>query len=768
MADLKDLAEQYGVLKDKLNAQDFEPNDSVIVSSLMHPQEAAGRASDWLQEKMRIASGRPYEENFTPDQQAQAGLDLAGLMQTGAMPFAPASSGGTLGMAIKAYHGSPHKFKEFDMSKIGTGEGAQAYGRGLYFAENPLVADDYLREFKSNKNKDATIYETNLKWPDENKEKSDPLNKKHFIDYKKDISKQSQYVQDALENARQKYNEQASPHRRFVASNFRRNGEDALKLYGEDALLEAGIPGVRYLDEGSRVPGKKTHNLVLFSDEYPEIIKRAGSLDELQEKYAQGGAVDKDSLQLNKPQRTPSHPNKSHIVKTMVDGKEKIIRFGEQGAETAGKPKEGESDRMTAKRESFKARHAKNIAKGKSSAAYWANKVKWAEGGEVDLSDDNGYADDLARLKRAYENSNFGPNDSVIASSIRHPAKALQRAGDWLQEKERILSGRPYEDDFTPEQQTQAALDLAGLAETGSMPFAPISAGGTLGTVNIPEKTVKAYKLFRTKENDPDTLYPLFVNADKPVPFDEWVAAEAGAPANQNADKVKSLLGPLAYRPGWHAGDVPVATHIGKGGKPPVYRPSEHTWAEVEFPNDVDWQTLANERGMNKKGVMIPKFAHITDQLPEGGFYRYKTSPNMTGQWLIGGSMKLGKNLSDEEVKAINEASGLGIEDLPRFHEYLSRNADNPEELARVINSTAGKNEYFHMLKSAKDRELDDLLKQYEQFTDAKALKALDARYNKYLKKGYACACGLNLLDSSLLASKCASHRYWVNPVKTN
>ena len=455
-------------------------------------------------------------------------------------------------------------------------------------------------------------------------------------------------------------------------------------------------------------------------------------------RYAEGGSVDKDSLQLNKPQRTPSHPDKSHIVKTMVDGKEKIIRFGEQGAETAGKPKEGESDRMTAKRESFKARHAKNIAKGPSSAAYWANKVKWAEGGEVDIRDDEGYADDLARLKRAYENSNFGPNDSMIASTIHHPVEAVRRAGDWLQEKERILSGRPYEDDFTPEDQALAGLDIAGLAETGSMPFAPISAGGTLGTVNIPEKTVNAYKLFRTKANDPDTLYPLFVNADKPVLKDEWIPAEAGAPASQNSDKVKSLLGPLAYRPGWHAGDVPVATHIGKGGKPPVYRPSEHTWAEVEFPDDIDWQTLANERGMNKKGVIVPKFSHITDQLPEGGFYRYKTSPNMTGQWLIGGSMKLGKHLSDDEVKAINEASGLGVEDLPRFHEYLSRNADNPSELSRVINSSAGKDEYFQMLKNARDNEIDDLLKRYSEFTDDKALSAMDKRYNKYLKQGYA------------------------------
>jgi len=58
-------------------------------------------------------------------------------------------------------------------------------------------------------------------------------------------------------------------------------------------------------------------------------------------------------------------------------GQAKVIRFGEQGASTAGKPKAGESERMKAKRESFKARHGANIAKGPVSAAYWADKVKW-------------------------------------------------------------------------------------------------------------------------------------------------------------------------------------------------------------------------------------------------------------------------------------------------------------------------------------------------------------------------------------------------------
>ena len=79
----------------------------------------------------------------------------------------------------------------------------------------------------------------------------------------------------------------------------------------------------------------------------------------------------------NKPKRTPNHPTKSHIVVAKEGNKIKTIRFGQQGAKTAGKPKAGESRKTKMKRKSFKARHRKNIAKGKMSAAYWANRVKW-------------------------------------------------------------------------------------------------------------------------------------------------------------------------------------------------------------------------------------------------------------------------------------------------------------------------------------------------------------------------------------------------------
>tara|TARA_B100001175_G_C19216018_1_gene498254 strand:- start:122 stop:409 length:288 start_codon:yes stop_codon:yes gene_type:complete len=84
--------------------------------------------------------------------------------------------------------------------------------------------------------------------------------------------------------------------------------------------------------------------------------------------------VTKKTMKCNSPKRTPNHKTKSHIVKACANGKEKIIRFGQQGVSTAGKKTDAKSK---ARRKSFKARHAKNIKKGKMSAAYWANKVKW-------------------------------------------------------------------------------------------------------------------------------------------------------------------------------------------------------------------------------------------------------------------------------------------------------------------------------------------------------------------------------------------------------
>jgi hypothetical protein len=78
----------------------------------------------------------------------------------------------------------------------------------------------------------------------------------------------------------------------------------------------------------------------------------------------------------NKPKRTPDHPKKSHIVLAKENGKVKMLRFGEQGV-SGSPPRKGESKADKQRRADYKARHAKNIAKGRMSAAYWADRVKW-------------------------------------------------------------------------------------------------------------------------------------------------------------------------------------------------------------------------------------------------------------------------------------------------------------------------------------------------------------------------------------------------------
>lgn len=182
-----------------------------------------------------------------------------------------------------------------------------------------------------------------------------------------------------------------------------------------------------------------------------------------------------------------------------------------------------------------------------------------------------------------------------------------------------------------------------------------------------PEKTQEAYKLFRVNEKKPGELFPLFVNASEPVPTNRWVVADEGTPAGTG--KVKSKIGKLAYRPGWHSGDLPIATHIGSdidpGTAKPTYRPDDQVWARVLMAADHDWQSIAAANAQRTKGgKLIARTAQITDQVPRNGFYRYKTNPNMTGEWLIGGDMKVVRLLTDDEVKAINDAAGVA--DLPR------------------------------------------------------------------------------------------------------
>ena len=239
-----------------------------------------------------------------------------------ALNFGPAM----LGKIV--YHGSPHKFDAFDMSKIGTGEGAQAYGHGLYFAEAPEVAKGYQAKLAAQQNPNVVdanlqkMYEKTGDWSkavDEHmrriydtpkaKEKmreslikqGAPTNVEggafykvdlpddqiaKMLDWDKPLSEQTPYVQKIINEEIKRIGGSASTGERAYkelmfdarmqgnksASSAMRSNEEAIAT--SNRLRELGIPGIRYLDQGSRAGGQGTSNYVVFEDQIPKIIGR--------------------------------------------------------------------------------------------------------------------------------------------------------------------------------------------------------------------------------------------------------------------------------------------------------------------------------------------------------------------------------------------------------------------------------------------------------------------------------------------------------------
>ena len=213
-------------------------------------------------------------------------------------------------------------------------------------------------------------------------------------------------------------------------------------------------------------------------------------------------------------------------------------------------------------------------------------------------------------------------------------------------------------------------------------------------TMEAPVKTKKAYKLMIRKRGD-DNLYPLFVLNKEPVPTGVWIEAkmgEAGPPTQTGDARVKSSLGPLAARGGFHSGLFPSSHHIGGRGvndpkkygfgaidpesgryKAVSYRKQDQVWVEVEVPDDVDWTTEARKRGTKEDGTFVDKDAEIRDRVPTGGQYPYKTNPSMVGHWVVSGGIKINRVLSTEEVARLNEEMG-GLSDLPTLPEMIDQN----------------------------------------------------------------------------------------------
>lgn len=177
-----------------------------------------------------------------------------------------------------------------------------------------------------------------------------------------------------------------------------------------------------------------------------------------------------------------------------------------------------------------------------------------------------------------------------------------------------------------------------------------------------------AYKLFKVYASKPGKLFPLYVNADKEVPVGEWLDAENGEMTNNG--KVKSKLGELCFRPGWHLSDYPIAVHIGMKNENGVieFMKPDTVWCECSYSDIINYQMEANKNGTNKKGVLIPKNAYLKN-IPENGFYRYKTNPVQLGDWIIAGKIKVERVMTDEEVEEMLRKNG--IQPMKRWGEFF-------------------------------------------------------------------------------------------------
>jgi hypothetical protein len=266
---------------------------------------------------------------FATDPESRT-LGNAAWASLGMLPFVPYMG------AIRAYHGSPHTFDRFDMSKIGTGEGAQAYGHGLYFAESPAVAKGYkdalsrapntgnagqdmaqwaMAAARGDKNlarakiREGIEYYEKKGWPsaEYRAQYDDALNvidrggvpesgamytvdldvePDDLLDWDAPLSQQSEKVRGAVGPMAQDAARPTEYHRARGITPTPADEMTGEQLYralarhdaaaAAQSLRNAGIPGIRYLDGGSRASGEGTRNFVLFDDTLAKILERNG------------------------------------------------------------------------------------------------------------------------------------------------------------------------------------------------------------------------------------------------------------------------------------------------------------------------------------------------------------------------------------------------------------------------------------------------------------------------------------------------------------
>lgn len=187
-----------------------------------------------------------------------------------------------------------------------------------------------------------------------------------------------------------------------------------------------------------------------------------------------------------------------------------------------------------------------------------------------------------------------------------------------------------------------------------------------------PKKTRKAYKLFKMRDGK---LYPLFIGANSPVETGAWLDAKGEnffLIDNRGRKRVPAKTGnwttmadgkkmkTLAFRPGWHSGDMPYAIQIApKNGHGQASRYENDVWAEIEISADNNYtQEALSNASTTKKGTVNAREAQLA-KVPKDGFYPYKTNSNAEGEWFISGAIKVNKVLTEDEVNGILQDHGI-------------------------------------------------------------------------------------------------------------
>lgn len=219
--------------------------------------------------------------------------------------------------------------------------------------------------------------------------------------------------------------------------------------------------------------------------------------------------------------------------------------------------------------------------------------------------------------------------------------------------------------------QERAVIGGAASIKDQALEFSDLLTQFSLREKDPPKKVGVAYKVFFAKNGE---LYPPMVAnpGGEGTPVGVWLDADIGAaapPSKTGRAQVKAGgkgtqggSGSLAFRPGWHLGDLPMATQFNRKnpetGKKDLF-PADFVWAECEYAMDVDYQEEAMSYGYTEKGKFRHAYAGLP-RLPEDGYYRYRTNPNPdTVPWVITGAMKVKRILTDAETDAILRKAGI-------------------------------------------------------------------------------------------------------------